>query len=307
VSGEGIATVLKQTAAYDTMLSAANDHIVLENLKINANSLGYSTIKYTNGSDYGRISNCFMHDPLIRGITCDTVTDMVIENNKIIDSGGNGIVLEGTSNRGLVQGNSVINPGQYGIRFWNGTIYSTMVGNFVKNATAFGLAVHTSNHCSVSANIVDSCGLDNINIDNADYVVVTGNNSYNCEESGIVFFNNCNYAAITGNICDYNNHMGFNLDGLRYSTISGNMARRNSRVGLNTWSGIQLHHGGAYQTTIHNSVCGNVSTGSNQLYGIEIAASTDNYQVVVGNNCYGNATGGVHNPTANSEVAHNLS
>jgi ribonuclease HI len=308
LQGEGAGSVLKQTATYNVILNVTTDHVSIDNLKIDGNNLGYASIVYDTGTKYGRISNCLIQDVLVRGITCKTVESIMIENNKILNSGGDSISIETTCSKVLVRGNIFINPGHYAIRFYGGVTYSSVIGNTVKNATCFGIAIHSNcDHCNVVGNTVDGCGLDNINVDAADFCVVSGNISNNSNESGIVFFNNCNYAAITGNICDNNNHMGFDLACLRYSTITGNFASRNSQVGVNTWSGIQLHHSGEYQTTMYNCVCGNVSTGSKQQYGIEMCTPSDDYNVVVGNNCHGNATGGVYNPTSNSEVAHNLS
>ncbi len=108
------------------------------------------------------------------------------------------------------------------------------------------------------------------------------------------------YLVVSGNNCRGNKRHGiYFAAGLRCA-ISNNVTVANSQQTVNTYSGIYLND------TTYCSLVSNVSSDTQQKYGIESAGTSD-YLEVIGNTLVGNGTAGSSLAGVNNDSAHNLS
>jgi parallel beta-helix repeat protein len=308
--GGGTGAILKQTASFDFMFYVTADRVHFDSIKIDGNKAVAGNAArniHFYQCDYGEVRNSYFLNPGYGAVRASGVKWLNVFGNTILNSGVRAIYVSSSSDYVMVKNNTVQNTGEHGIAFELNVHNSEICGNIVKDSTKFGISLYNAcNRNLIGNNTIYSCGYDNINITNVClYTSVIGNVTTDCGESGVCFWTNCDYAIVNNNMC-YNNYgYGLDLDSLRYATVIGNHCKNNSRGLSGQYPGIGIHHVAGNSST-NNVIVGNFSSGPMQNYGIKLEAATDDYNVVVGNHVMGNVSGGVYNPTANSEVAHNM-
>ena len=186
--------------------------------------------------------------------------DVVIEDNIIEGSPGQGLNSGGGALRWTIRDNLVQNNAGDGIFLASGTSDSIIADNVIKKNRSNGIDCNGSGN-SFHGNISNSNGLPGGAIDRNGILI-----------SGISNGSSADHNSVVGNETNYNGGSGINIRAdfgttANYNIVSGNVSHDNSGTG-NNGDGISID-GSDLGTWIGNVVIGN-TVYHNQRYGIEV-------------------------------------
>ena len=255
--------------------SADTDNTIFSNFLINGNTLlngGYAdgiAVKY--GATKGVISNNIIINTPGNGVIVDSATNIVISGNYSENSHQAGIAIgqtgaslttEAISVTGNVLfGNGSLNPSMYGGIFLTGisTLFSNILvnGNSIFGNAGNGISVLPAAGATSAINKMNFIG-NTISQNSKDGIVLNSAGGYGT-----------NGFLIEGNSVNGNAGYGFNFTSTTYSRVSGNKVFENLKGGvLLTTSNNVLVNG----NEIHDNDFG----GSNTYSGVQITSGSDN-------------------------------
>jgi len=235
-------------SAYGIEITEANDNpIWIENITIYGDGTNGRGI--TINSDKVSVRNCYIYDLGGYYIVINGNDQSSVLDNILIDCTNEAIYIGNGSTRCVVNGNIIISPANYGIRFYgySGTdvSYSTCNDNIIYDPVKYGIVLGEAVRTTVSGNIIignatQTDELYGIYIDAADYNTVSGNLIYNLTQNstdtgaGIVLVNgsdNCNVNGnnvVNGTNSGVGVHYGLLIGaGCTETTMTGNMSLLN--------------------------------------------------------------------------------
>jgi len=246
----------------------------------------------------------------------DTVSDSVIKNNFIYDTGAtdaNGIfTVEGTRNKYL--SNSVTNCGR---GMWIGNVGAA--GQEGTNALIDGNHVYANQHTGIGGTLVESVISNNISHDNAGSGIAIGSVAATARYSEVVIIgNSCKgnafhgiqsdgitdnidyptFITIVGNDASENDNSGIYVVGAEDWTITGNTCRNNNLDGIGSGPGIQIDTY-AKRIVVSGNNCFDTRAGAARTQDIGIYVSSGVYadsveQInITGNVCRNNLSNGI--------------
>ena len=197
-----------------------NDHIGIENLRININVTGKSTgdgISFTKVTD-SLITGIWITSTVNYGILlglCDTI---IVSNSFIADCGDTGIYVY-NSDYCIISSNQCNSNNTKGI-FVSGSDYNNIIANQC-SGQSLGIAVTDSDKCIITNNQCNSNTTTGIYLDTATYNNIIANQCHNNSDWGIIELNNnCDFNTISGNICSNNTSGQISTKGVK--TLASN-------------------------------------------------------------------------------------
>ncbi len=187
------------------------------------------------------------------GIVFATVTDSKILFCKILNLRNRAITVDVNCSNISIIGNTCSNCNEHGIVVAN-TEKSVVFGNLVENVAWFGIYLYQSNRNVIKSNICRNNGNHGIVLDISSYNHIVENIAFDNGYDGIRIHGYCNNNVVSNNIVCGNNQNNIIVD---------------------------IH------TNNNNLIIGNVCRHNDRsAYGIRIAGSNCNYNVIHGNDLY---------------------
>jgi len=289
LEGQGAGTVIR--GAIDTdYIRVGNGATDLSNIRITNLSIdgtgqtNWGGIYFYGGS--GRlitnsiIENCWIKNNYYYGIYLNYTNNVSITNN-IISYGDGSCVLVRNSSNCLISNNKTFNNNGYGI------------------------FVDQSDSIVVSNNISRSNGRDGILLTySVKYSVVSNNIVGGNARYGIGVWYKNSYNTISNNVCYLNNQAGIALysSDNNFNEIVGNVLINNSQEADNTYDDIYIY------SSKYNIISSNImiATATNRTRYAVNEAGTSDYNLIIGNISYGQATGNYNKVGANTLVVNNI-
>jgi len=251
---------------------------------------GYHGIFMRNVSNL-KIQGVDIADAYSEGIELNYVSDFIIKDNTITNSGDDGISIILYSHQGTVEGNNIsgnrnATGGSSGIEIEDGSYLITVFGNVIHDITEYGTfpvgnGIHIiqdsgssaspPRQISVTNNIiynVFNSGITAVSGKSGEYVTdvtISGNVVFDVGETGIQI-GASRGITVTGNTIS-SSGTGITGNGLQYGTITGNS------ILLNNKNGISLLN--VFHTIITgNTIMNNSQNDAGQDYGIRLVYSS---------------------------------
>jgi parallel beta-helix repeat protein len=211
-----------------------DDPIRIENYNITSSSGNLISISGT--TYYFTITDCLLNGLTTndRGISFSNVVNAKIEYNDIMNTGGDGIVLQDDSNNNIIRNNTIFNVG------WNGIFTDTAYSNIIANNTisfadASGIELVSSSDLNiVSNNTAFNVTWAGINIDDHSSQNLVSNNEFYNNDNGITVWNSSQTTLTSNTIynsewqgiwCRFTNFTKISLNKVWNSKSSGIMLR----------------------------------------------------------------------------------
>ena len=169
--------------------------------------------------------------------------------------------------------------------------------------TVKDIFIFSSSRCNIVGNNLTPNSQYGIYLQGSDDCNVSGNIIFNKTHDGITIYGS-DRNSIVGNNINTIQHYGIDLDIARLNTVSANKITDSGLAANNTYPDIFLVDASCY-----NSVMGNVGTASQAnkaSYTVLEYDGTNNYNVMLGNVHYQEASGCVSKNGANSIADHNI-
>lgn len=323
--GSGRSSIIKSANASSAnciKVSNAN-HIIISDLQLDGNRLNQSGgVSYSVNAGI-RISQCddvlveniYVHDTYSQGIYAENSTNLIINKNRVHNTGDGGIFLHPQVNNpactNVVISNNVVDmAGYYGITAIRSD-YVTITGNDSYNngqtdpSQGFGIDLEGSRYSIISNNLChDGHGgiLCRITTEgganqNCNRNTIQGNTCYNNTPAGThgeasIQCTDSDYILIANNFCS-TAPQGINLGNATFVTVIGNT------VVSHTNTGIRAYNSSGSNLTILNNF---VNANSNN--GIQTAVPRT---LIEGNHIKGNTNEGIEflSGSSNSVARHN--
>jgi len=256
----------------------AKNSVISNNVLINNALTGYPTHSIYVYGGFHVITGNVIQGGNGDGIEAYDLENGTIANNLINEVGRIGIYI--TSNWDIptniiVDGNIVINAGHNASETWKD-----------------GIRIITSNNI-VSNNVVSGSGANGIYVASfGEYTVVSGNIVANSTTNGIIIFQS-RHTTVTGNTVQFNAGSGIGINQANYTVVSSNTVTDNAY-------GIYLTD--AYYNVISSNNVYNSAGGETQEYGIAEWGATNDYNNILGNNCFGASEANIIIYGTNTEV-----
>jgi len=202
----------------------------------------------------------------IWGIRCWHSSHDIIRETIILRQGG--IQLSNCSN--CVVSDNFISPFlDNGITIKTDSISNIISTNYISGANEHGIYISKSNDVFITDNFITDSGLDDINVDSAESIIISDNTIIN-NDRGILLDNAPNSSVIGNTIT--NNHNGIDVANSESLTISNNVASNNDQNGIDVG-------------TSENIVISYNTLTNNDMHGIDISNSDD---LIISNNSISN-------------------
>ncbi len=320
IEGQGKGTILKSVASSSVNcigLSQAN-RIVIRNLQIDGNKSNQSgSISYTVNAgihisrcDDVLVENCYVHDTYMQGIYMEDSTNLIINKNRVYNTGDGGIFTHPRGNNPacsnvIISNNIVDSSGYYGITAIRSD-YVSMVGNISSNngltdpSQGFGLDMEGCRYSLMSNNIAFGGHggiLVRITTEGGSdrrclKVAIQGNTCYNNTTSGThgeasIQLEDSDDILIQGNNVSTSTQ-GINIGNATYVIVNGNISTGHTNSGIRCYS----------TSGSHINISGNYCQG-NGNHGVETCVSRT---MVVGNTLEGNTGCGINLTSGSSNT-----
>lgn len=236
----------------------------------------------------------------------------LIEGLTIINSKTWAVYLS-TSSKNIVRNNFLQNN-FYGIYLTNASLNNIIINNISRQNEKGGIYLYSNSDANIVSNNIFEANEDSVFLYNSDYNVIINNlikdnvyrgiylmsgSIYNLIKGNIILNNNqagieinaCHYNAVINNYVMLNKYEGIYLYSCEFCTIIGNYVQANSQYATNYKSNITLTNASSYNNVQGNKCYQGTYTNKPQ-YGISIATSDCNANLVTNNDLYqGGATG----------------
>jgi len=331
LQGSGLATVLKLKDNYNADISLivaiSKSRVTIANLTVDGNKANQ-----TDGEQYGiyfenttnsKIESCHIMNMMGGGIFLVSSSNNVIAGNICQNNDYDGIFLFDSSNNNTVTGNTCQNNGGSGIlltdssnnRVTGNTCQNNfdgislidssnnaVAGNTCQNNGGNGISLAYFGNNTVTGNICQNNGFNGIYLFDSSNNTVAGNTCQDNDSCGILLVNSSNN-TVTGNTCQNNSYDGIYLGGSSNNTVAGNTCHGNGASSTSAYSNIYLCFNSDY-----NLISGNICRHDNvSRYGINIASSDCDYNMIEGNNLYASGlTGDINDAGTNTRKRDNL-
>jgi len=202
-----------------------------------------------------------------------------ITNNMILDCPDNGIHL--TDGQGTVCGNQIYSAGGHGISAGTALDNCSFNNNRIEDPTNDGMYLELTDHCSVVGNVIDNPGSEGINLASTTNCSIVGNVIHAAGSHGIIVTGSDN--LISSNVIEACTTRGI-------SASVSNTIISNNRVVDTAGAGIRLYNGTG--NVLVGNICLDTRVGGarTQTHGIMEAGTTDDYNIIQGNNLTNNVT-----------------
>lgn len=252
---------------------------------LNSTGTGLGVI---SGSSRVWISENYVDNSVGMGMALHGVTEVMIANNTIKDTGDNGIAVRaltaGSSKNIVIEGNTIYNAGKCGIKVTTET--TTTPGMIIDTASIIGNTIY-----GWGAVVYEACisVAGRTNTDRSKNITVSGNSLVgvgNPGEGVYINFSQCNYVSITGNTavggCQRSGIIG---SGTNYASVSGNVVEKAGLdvggTATNDRAGIALVN--TFYSSFSNNTVVDVGSVTEPYPGIIITRSR--YNSITGNTC----------------------
>lgn len=215
------------------------------------------------------------------GIIFTTVTESIVSNVWIENTGMEGIVLGTNSDDNKIEGN-ILTDVRIGV-FIDGGTDNAVVGNICNSNSVYGISTTTNNNtitgntCNTNTNSGIFCS--------GDGNTFTGNTASTNTLYGIFCSGDDN--TFTGNVVNTNVRHGFFFSGANNNTITGNIVVGNDSGNTATYDGIIID-----VDSDENIISSNVCQG-NDRDEIRIDDNTCDKNMIIGNICLGTHTAAI--------------
>jgi len=229
------------------------------------------------------ISNCYVHNAPSCGARAEGyVYGLSFVNNLSSSNSENGIFILGY-----------------------GDSYSSVINNVCRDNSSSGIFMYCprssaiGNHCSGNSGSGIKAWKSRL--------VISSNHCKSNSEAGI-WTDKADYSTFANNFIELNQQHGLYVRRSSYCSINGNVLLSNSQEADDTYSEIILTDLYSVYST-HNVVFGNIIRcleTNKAKYGIRENSSSDDYNIILGNQVNGARTANISTQGANTEVAHNI-
>jgi len=214
-----------------------------------------------------------------------------IQGNVVEDSGYAGIISGNASHHITIGGNIVSGPASdAGIHLF-GSCYSSIISNNVVQGAGMNIACENASYDNlVIGNYVSEATLWGIRITGS-WNSVIGNECRDSAQIGITL-NEAHNSLVIGNHSYHNGRTGLGVSDSDNVLVSGNFCHANSQNLTNTYSeiGIAGNAPGSRYCSVHANICRSGGGAAVPKYGIDIG-SDSSYCVVAGNDLYDDGFG----------------
>jgi len=305
-SGMGKGTILTTTAAIGitNMVLVNGDNVTISDMKLvlgaGAGDAGSRpNIIYASSKTLIWLENLWLVGDLTVaddgsqthqcGVVFYTVTESKILNCRSENNKRHGIAITDTSTYNSVLGNTIKGNTRAGLFLFTDADYNEIVANTIQDNGYWGIELSGADNCNVSGNIVRGNSTEGIDLASSSNNSITDNSVQGNTRNGIKVRSGSLNNTITGNTCADNDTGGNLYSGIVIENANQNVVTGN-QCDANGLHGIRIIY--SSYCTISGNVCSNQNTGD----GINIIGSGDgnsDYNDVVGNNCYHNASNGI--------------
>ncbi len=268
---------LKAASSADLISGTTSSSMSISGLILDGNKVqqtyvtGLCCVKLTNCDDVQISKNVIKNAWYAHGIQLVGGSNNIIEDCRIKDNLGNGIVFTASTNLRIVnnhiQTNGVRGIGDYGVNF--SSVYILIEGNIINNNTTDGISLEMdydtldpkTTYVTISNNIIKENGVYGI-LCQAQNAVISGNqvisNGSIISDQGIII--QAKYFIVEGNTVRLNGGVGIDLGNCQYGVVSNNHVLDNGCLGIECASSDQM------------TITGNIVARNNRInYGVASA------------------------------------
>lgn len=224
----------------------------------------------------------------------------VVSNNVVTNNTCHGLYIQNSSS--IIVTNNYFehdeNPGSYSqVKIENATniVVSGLKIDFAKTR---GVHIVASEKIVLSDFCITTANATGILVENSSIVTIDSGLIDNCTQHGINI-RWCNQTIVNAVSSILNSEAGAYLQDVHNFVISNGIFRDNGWGNTNTNDGIRI------TSSTYGTIIGNVVFGADQDYGIR-ADGTEDYNIIIGNNCYGNTQYNITWTGSNTVVANNI-